>query len=168
MRPLVIASLVLASLGAGRALAADAPTPMLAWADDPPATEVRPLAGARTVAVRYGALAPATFYAELDGEPVAALFHPEPGATETVELPFIGGRNTLRIGASSPDGREHIALERVVVFARLPSDADAAERLRSRPELEHELWKQRTPVATPAAPATVPPAPAPATTPPGG
>jgi hypothetical protein len=136
----------------GAAIASDAPNPtLLAWGDDPPALEVRGLAGARSIVVRYGALAPASFYAELDGELVTALFHPEPNRVETVVLPFIGGRNALRIGASSADGLEHVTLERVVVFARLPSDADAdpATLMPSAPELRHALWKQQTPEAAP-------------------
>lgn len=146
--------------------ASEAAAPLLAWGDDPPAVEVRALAGSRTVTVRYGAIDPVTFYAVLDGDPVTLLFHPEPGGAETVELPFIGGRNALRIGASSPDRTVHVTLDREVVFARLPSDADAAERLRSAPELKHELWKQRTPEAKPASTAAAPATAAPATTPP--
>ena len=154
-RPLLVALLLGAGL-AGAGTPAVVPTrPLLAWGDEPPATEVRPLSGARTIVVRYGALAPATFYAELDGDPVTALFHPEPNTAETVELPFIGGRNALKLGASDASGLEHITLERTVVFARLPSDAAAPSRMRSAPELKHELWKQTTPEAVPAG--TIPP-----------
>lgn len=152
------AAIALALAVAGAAAAG--PAPLLQWADDPPATEVRPLSGARTVTVRYGALAPETFHAELDGEPVTALFAPAPNTVETVTLPFIGGRNHLKLGASGVGGLEHIAIERWVVFARLPSDADAAERLRSAPELKHELWKQQTPETPPKA---APPAATPTT-----
>jgi Tfp pilus assembly protein PilF len=84
---------------------------LLAWTDDPPATEVRPLSGARTVALRYGAsLDPTTFHAMLDGERVSPAFHPEAGAAETVTLDFIGGRNHLVLQASSTDGLTHITL----------------------------------------------------------
>ena len=164
----------LLAIGAALALAAaafgaPAPTaPLLAWGDDPPATEVRPLSGPRTVVVRYGAIAPVTFFAELDGDPVTVLFHPAPNTSETVALPFIGGRNALRIGASAADDLAHIVLERAVVFARLPVDADAdpATLLRSAPELRHELWKKETPEAPPRpadAPGTTPPATTPTT-----
>lgn len=162
IRRLAIASVLALAAAASGAPATSAP--LLAWGDDPPATEVRALSGSRTITVRYGALAPATFYAELDGDLVTALFHPAPNTVETVELPFIGGRNRLRIGASRADDLEHITLERDVTFARLPSDADASERLRSAPELKHELWKKSTPEAAPktatpepAAPAAAPP-----------
>lgn len=138
--------------------------PLLAWTDDPPATEVRPLSGQRSIALRYGAaLDPATFHATLDGERVTPAFKPEPGTSETVALDFIGGRNHLVLQASSKDGLIHATLERWIVFARFPGDENAEQRVPSAPELKHEIWKKETPVAP--APATAPPAAAPATKP---
>jgi len=144
---------------------AGAAEPLLGWTDPVPATEVRALSGPITVGVRYGALAPATFNAELDGERITDLFHPEAGTAETVALPFIAGRNRLVLVASSPDGLEHLTLERRIVYARRPGDDAASERLRSLPELKHEMWLRETaeraptpaPATTPAA--TPPPAP---------
>jgi hypothetical protein len=132
--------------------------PLLAWTDDPPATEVRPLSGKRTVALAYGAtLDPATFHATLDGERVTAAFKPEPGTEETVTLGFIGGRNHLVLQASSKDGLTHATLERAIVFARFPGDEHATERVPSAPELKHEVWKRNTPQTEPAAaPSTKP------------
>jgi len=149
-------ALLLAALGTASAAE---PAPLLAWTDSPPAIEVRPLSGARTVALRYGAaLDPATFHATLDGERVTAAFHPEPGSAETVALAFIGGRNQLVLEASSSDGLSHITLERWIGFARFPGDENADVRVHSAPELKHELWKKTTPEAPApaAAPATKP------------
>lgn len=166
IRPFLLGLALVAASAATAPMPPPIPTAILGWDDDPPAIEVRPLSGFRTVRVRYGALLPAAFVAELDGERVTALFHPVPHTVETVELPFIGGRNRLLIAASNPDGLVHITLERIVVFARLPEDSDAGEgaRLHSAPELKHELWKQQTPEVPPqpaappaAVPATVPP-----------
>jgi hypothetical protein len=130
---------------------------LLAWTDDPPATEVRPLSGARTVALRYGAaLDPTTFHATLDGERVSDAFKPEPGTSETVALGFIGGRNHLVLQASSKDGLTHITLERWIVFARFPGDENAEQRVPSAPELKHEIWKKETPEAGAPPPAAAP------------
>ncbi len=162
----LLLALALAAASAA-APAPPAPTPeampLLAWTDDPPATEVRPLSGKRTVALRYGAtLDPATFHATLDGERVSPAFQPEPGTAETVTLDFIGGRNHLVLQASSKDGLAHITLERWISFARFPGDENASDRVPSAPELKHEVWKKETPEAPPPAP---PPAAAPATKP---
>ena len=144
-----------------------APAALLAWTDDPPATEVRPLSGARSVALRYGAaLDPATFHATLDGERVSDAFQAEPGTSQTVTLKFIGGRNLLVLQASSKDGLVHATLERTIVFARFPGDDNAAQRVPSAPELKHELWKKETPEAPAPSGAPATPAPAPATKPP--
>lgn len=152
-------------VGAASAAPATPTAPLLAWTDDPPATEVRPLSGARSVALRYGdALDPATFHATLDGERVSAAFHPEAGTQETVTLDFIGGRNHLVLQASSKDGLTHITLERVIGFARFPGDENAERRVPSAPELKHELWKKATPEA-PAPAVAPPPAATPATKP---
>lgn len=132
--------------------------PLLAWADDPPATEVRPLSGDRTIKLRYGAaLDPATFHATLDDERVTPSFKPEPGTSETVTLDFIGGRNHLVIQGRSADGLQHITLERWISFARFPGDENASGRLRSAPELKQEVWKQKTPQTEPAAAPTTKP-----------
>lgn len=149
----LIVALAVATLGASAAAPTpDAAAPLLAWTDDPPATEVRPLSGARTVALAYGkALDPATFHATLDGERVTAAFHPEAGGKETVALGFIGGRNRLVLRASSIDGLTHATLERTIVFARFPGDENASDRVPSAPELKHELWKAQTPPTEPAA-----------------
>ena len=164
-----IANLVFALLPA--VVAGAAPAPLLGWTDAAPAIEVRPLSGPITVGIRYGVLDPATFHAELDGERVSDLFHPEAGAEETVALPFIAGRNRLRLMASSPDGLEHLTIERSIAFARVPGDENSPERLRSLPELRHEIWKRETPEAPGvAAPAVVPrsaPVEAPVPPPPG-
>ncbi len=134
---------------------------LLAWTDDAPATEVRPLSGKRTVALRYGStLDPATFHATLDGERVSPAFQPEPGTAETVTLDFIGGRNHLVLQASSKDGLTHTTLERWISFARFPGDENASQRVPSAPELKHEVWKKETPEAP-----APPPAAAPATKP---
>src|SRR5262245_41357983 len=147
--------LALVALLASTCAAAPAPEPLLAWTDDPPATEVRPLSGDRRVALSYGAaLDPATFHATLDDERVTPSFHPEPGKRETVTLDFIGGRNHLVLQASSADGLTHITIERWISFARFPGDENAAERLKSAPELKHEVWKSKPEPA--AAPATKP------------
>lgn len=147
-----------ACLAAPAVAAEPATAPLLAWTDDPPATEVRPLSGARSVALRYGAaLDLATFHATLDGERVSDAFHPEPGTSETVTLGFIGGRNHLVLEASSKDGLSHATLERTIVFARFPGDENAERRVPSAPELKHEVWKKETPVAPAPAPATKPP-----------
>lgn len=133
-------------------------TPLLAWTDDPPATELRPLSGKRTVALRYSdALDPATFHATLDGERVSDAFHPEAGTRETVTLDFIGGRNHLVLQASSKDGLTHVTLERVIGFARFPGDENADQRVPSAPELKHQIWKRETPEVPAPAPATAPP-----------
>jgi len=154
---------LMVALGAG---AASAEPPLLEFTDPHPAIEVRPLSGSQTIALRYGALDPKTFHAQLGDLVVSAAFHPEPGTAETVALPFIGGRNELVIEASSLDGLHHLRLERRISFARMPGDEHASERLRSAPELRHELWKEQIPIApappTVAAPATAA-APAPAT-----
>lgn len=161
------ARLVLTLLAAAIVAAptAAAPAPLLAWTDDPPATEVRPLSGKRAVALRYGAaLDPATFHATLDGERVSPAFTPEPGTAETVTLDLIGGRNHLVLQASSKDGLVHATLERWIVFARFPGDENADARVPSAPELKHEVWKRETPEA-PAPTPTSTPASAPATKP---
>jgi hypothetical protein len=159
-RAILIASLLAAAmqpiglLAAAPAAKAPPPVtaPLLAWTDDPPATEVRPLSGSRTVGLRYGAtLDPATFHATLDGERVSPAFHPEAGSDETVTLDFIGGRNHLVLQASSADGLTHITLERWISFAKFPGDENATARVPSAPELKHEVWKQKTPPAEPAA-----------------
>lgn len=153
-----IANLLFALLPAA---AGAAPAPLLGWTDAVPAVEVRPLSGPITIGVRYGALVPATFHAELDGERVTELFHPEAGAEETVALPFIAGRNRLVLMANSPDQLEYLTLERTITFARRAGDENSPERLRSLPELKHEKWKRETPEAS----AVIPPVPAPATAP---
>ena len=142
-----------AAKAAAKAAEKPAPeAPLLAWTDDPPATEVRPLSGARTIGLRYGAtLDPATFNAVLDGERVSPAFHPEPGTQETVTLDFIGGRNHVLLQASSKDGLTHTSLERWIVFARFPGDENAKDRVPSAPELKHEVWKKETPQTEPAA-----------------
>jgi len=122
-----------------------APTPMLAWGDDPPATEVRALSGSRTVVVAYGSFDPATFDAELDGDKVTLLFHPEAGSKETVELPLLGGANHLVLQVSSADGSQHIMLERVITLARMPGDDNASTRAPSLPEIRYQQWKAKHP-----------------------
>lgn len=150
-------SLAMMAMVAG---AAWAEPPLVEFTDPHPAIEVRPLSGAQTIAVRYGALDPKTFHAVLGDLTVSAAFHPEPGTSETVALPFIGGRNDLVIEASSPDGLAHLRLERTISFARMPGDERASERLRSAAELREALWKESTPSAPASAPASVAPAPA--------
>jgi hypothetical protein len=154
----------LAALAVGlAALAAGAEPPLVEFTDPHPGIEVRPLSGDQTVTVRYGALDPRTFHAELGDLVVSDRFRPEPGTSETVTLPFIGGRNQLVIEASSPDGLVHLRLDRTISFARMPGDEHATERLRSAPELREALWQERT------APAPAPasgPAAAPSSAPP--
>ena len=155
--PLAAAPVPKAAPAAKDAAVPQAPAALLAWTDDPPATEVRPLSGARSVALRYGAaLDPATFHATLDGERVSDAFQVEPGTSQTVTLRFIGGRNHLVLQASSKDGLVHATLERTIVFARFPGDDNAEQRVPSAPELKHELWKRDTPEAPAPAPTTKP------------
>ena len=160
-RAVALLVIVLAPNAAAAAPVPSTPVPLLAWTDDPPATEVRPLSGLRTVALRYGAaLDPATFHATLDGERVSPAFHPQPGTDETVALDLIGGRNHLVLQAASRDGLTHITLDRWIVLARFPGDENAAERVPSAPELRHELWQKDAPEAT-KPPAATPPTAAP-------
>jgi hypothetical protein len=145
-------------------------SPLLEFPDDPPAIEVRGLSAAPVITLRYGdALDPATLKVVLNDEVVSAAFAPAAGRTETVELPFVPGRNRLEfevwstVRGDAEPVREYRVRE--ITYARLPTDDKAASRLKSLPELRKERWEAETPEAerTPPPP---PPAPEPAAPPP--
>lgn len=137
---------------------AAAAEPLVSFTDDPPAIEVRALAAPPVIGVRYGTtLDPASLKVTLNDEVVSSAFTPAPGASETVELPFVPGPNRLEFEAWSlaVAGAEPVRelVVRELTYARLPSDAQAGDRLKSLPELRAERFRATTPEAErPAAP----------------
>lgn len=84
-----------------------------AW---PPSAHVQLAKGhpARIVIIYGRNIAPSSFAATLNGQPVTQLFHPEPGKIESVVLPTKAGENTVELKAGSAANAANTAGDKFV------------------------------------------------------